>query len=54
MNKNEIIAKAFEDVDQSKVDACQDLADEMRERLRGTNWEHEMLNGERCDETSNY
>lgn len=39
----------FGEVDEQKVDACQDFANEMRERLRGTILEHEMLSGKRYE-----
>ena len=42
----------FGDIDEQKVDACQDFAEEMRERLRGTNLEHEMLSGKRYSESN--
>ena len=40
-----MIEEAFTDVDQSKVDALKDFAEEVKERLRGTVWEYEMLHG---------
>jgi len=47
--KEKMIQEAFADVDQSKVDALKDLADEFREQLRGTNKEHEMLRNKEGD-----
>jgi len=45
--KNEIIEDALNDADQSKVDACKELAEGFRDRIRGTNFEYDMLNGKR-------
>lgn len=42
----------FGQINKQKVDACQDFAKEIRERLRGTNLEHEMLSGKRCTESN--
>jgi len=44
IEQEKAVQEAFADVDQTKVDALKDFVKEIRDQLRGTNKEHEILN----------